>query len=643
MATATAYDQEPQLERSAVTPFSLAVGSLLCIFATNSGTLSRYVWGSGTTDKVHLTYTVVAPFLLLVVALARRLNISRGEWLVIFSMGMIGATMPTYFIGRAMAFIAVPYYAATPENQWGTYFLDQLPNWLIIQPGNALTWYYEGLPAGASIPWSHWLEPLFWWGTVIGAFYGMCLAIIVMFRKQWVEHERIRYPLMEAPLAIVDPDSQNRWPMAMMASPLFWGGFGISFFIIAWNILGWFNPGFTPIKYDLGKIGFGPIFPAIPFRLQPVVIGFTYFANQNIAFSLWFFNILSIFFIGLLNSIGFTANPITIHGGAHFATGALTQGALISLVVFVVWNGRRHLALVLKKALHDDPGIDDSDEMMSYRSALIGFVLCFVHLCAFQFAVGMSPSLVAMFMVGVVILFIGMTRIIIESGIITLRAPQSPQDLTLFTLGSQGLTQANLIGVAMSAIWVGDLKTTVMPALAHSTKLHQQIRSDQRKLLTSILTAMVVGVLATFVCTLYVRYTHGGLETAALKSTPWGYLVAHARQPTGPLRPAIQMTTIGIVVMAVLLLLRYRFPLSPFHPVGFAAGPAYPVNYIVGSIFVTWVVKVALQRFGGGKRIEAAKPFFIGLILGHFFGILIGLIVDRIWFPIDGHSIEIAA
>ena len=50
-----------------------------------------------------------------------------------------------------------------------------------------------------------------------------------------------------------------------------------------------------------------------------------------------------------------------------------------------------------------------------------------------------------------------------------------------------------------------------------------------------------------------------------------------------------------------------------------------------------------LQRFGGGKRIEAAKPFFIGLILGHFFGILIGLIVDRIWFPIDGHSIEIAA
>ena len=643
MAIATTSKTTPAPGRSPVNALTLTVGALLCVFATASGTYSRYIWKSGATDKVHLSYTVVAPFLVLAILFARSLKLSRSQLLVIFSMGMIGATMPTYFIGRAMAQMAVPHYAASPENQWSTYFLDQLPTWLIVQPGEALTWYYEGLPAGAGIPWAHWVEPLFWWGSTIAAFYGMCLSIVVMFRKQWVEHERIRYPLMEAPLAISDREEGSRWPMVMMSSPLFWGGFGISFFIIAWNMLGWALPGFTPIRYNVGEIGFGPIFPKIPFRLQPVVIGFTYFANQNIAFSLWFFNLLSIFLIGFLNSIGFTANPITANGASHFATGAMIQGAFVSLVVFVVWNGRRHLALVLRRAIQGDPTVDDSDEIMSYRSAFLGFVLCFAYLCAFQFAVGMSAPTVAIFMFGVLVLFIGMTRIIIESGVITLRAPQSPQDLSLFTLGTQGLTQANLIGVAMSVMWVGDLKTTIMPVLAHTTKLHQSIQRDKRKLLWSILVAMVIGVVTTFVCTLYARYTNGGLESGAFNSIPWDYLAAHSRERVGPLMPAMQMTVIGIVVMAVLILLRYRFPLLPFHPVGFAAGPAYPVNYIVGSIFVTWLIKVALRRFGGGKRIEAAKPFFIGLILGHFFGMLIGLIVDLIWFPIQGHPIEIAA
>lgn len=165
----------------------------------------------------------------------------------------------------------------------------------------------------------------------------------------------------------------------------------------------------------------------------------------------------------------------------------MIQGAFVSLVVFVVWNGRRHLALVLRRAIQGDPTVDDSDEIMSYRSAFLGFVLCFAYLCAFQFAVGMSAPTVAIFMFGVLVLFIGMTRIIIESGVITLRAPQSPQDLSLFTLGTQGLTQANLIGVAMSVMWVGDLKTTIMPVLAHTTKLHQSIQRDKRKLLWSIL------------------------------------------------------------------------------------------------------------------------------------------------------------
>ena len=33
----------------------------------------------------------------------------------------------------------------------------------------AATWFYEGLPAGASIPWVSWMVPLAWWLLFVAA------------------------------------------------------------------------------------------------------------------------------------------------------------------------------------------------------------------------------------------------------------------------------------------------------------------------------------------------------------------------------------------------------------------------------------------------------------------------------------------
>jgi hypothetical protein len=42
----------------------------------------------------------------------------------------------------------------------------------------------------------------------------------------------------------------------------------------------------------------------------------------------------------------------------------------------------------------------------------------------------------------------------------------------------------------------------------------------------------------------------------------------------------------------------------------------YPTNKLWLSIFIGWLAKNLILRFGGTKMYTAAKPFFLGLIVG---------------------------
>ena len=58
-------------------------------------------------------------------------------------------------------------------------------------------------------------------------------------------------------------------------------------------------------------------------------------------------------------------------GGGTVAVGHEAMGATIALVLFVLWTSRRHLTSVFGKAFGTAPHVDDRDEIMSYRAAVI--------------------------------------------------------------------------------------------------------------------------------------------------------------------------------------------------------------------------------------------------------------------------------
>ncbi len=631
--------------RSPITPWSLGLGAILAVMATVAGTYARFILHTTRLDQNHLSLAAVFPLVLISLFLARPLKLNRGQLIVIFTMALIGATMPTYFIGKLVANIAVPHYLATPENQWREYFEPGLSEYAVVPQGAALTWFFEGLPTGASVPWETWITPVFWWLTVVAAFYGCCLFITVMLRRQWVENERIDYPLMEMPLAVLeDPEPRGFFRIPIMNRPVFWGGFAMSSIVIFWNIISYFQPTFPTIPYRLSSIQLGPTFPAIGIRLYWMVVGFAYFINLDVSLSIWVFNLLTNIEVGIFNRLGGDIGGDEEYSTAPLVMGAQSMGAFAVVVGTGLWMARGHLKDVWRKAVTGDPRIRDDDEIVSYRTCVFGLGICVAYLFVWHVATGMVWSFVPLFLLGCLIMYLGMTRVIAETGLIAIRAPLMPQPFAMFITGTDWLNRDTMVSVALSYSWCGDTKTTIMPALAHGTRLFSSERSHHRDYIVAVVVAMVVGVLASFAFTIYMGYlngaaNYGGLFTGGLARYPWDNLVKKVNDPFATNWKPLLVMGIGAAVTGGLMLLRYRVSWWPLHPIGFAAGPVYPVNSVVFPIFIGWALKSLILRLGGVKAYRDARPFFIGLILGHFVGTGVSFVVDMIWFHGQGHGI----
>ena len=97
---------------------------------------------------------------------------------------------------------------------------------------------------------------------------------------------------------------------------------------------------------------------------------------------------------------------------------------------------------------------------------------------------------------------------------------------------------------------------------------------------------------------------------------------------------------IGAAVMFLLTVVRYRVPWWPLHPLALPVGIcSYSTNFCVFSIFLGWLAKWVLLKFGGNALYKAGRPFFLGIILGFFVGVGVSFVIDVIWFPGHGHSL----
>ena len=627
----------------ALTWRSLGLGLLLVLAASLGGFYARHVLHTTRLAQNHLSLAVVFPYIITVILLRRPFRLNRGELLVIFSMGLISSTLPTYFLSRLVAAIAVPYYLADPTNGWAEYTHEYLPAWTTVPKGPALTWFFEGLPHGETIPWDVWLSPLFWWFSLLAALCTVLFTATVILRRQWIEHERLHYPLMEVPLTLLERDEGAFLPK-IARSPAFWFGFGFSILGILWNLIGYFNPTFPRFPTRLSSIYFGHYFQPIRVNLYWPIVGFAYFIESDVSFSIWFFYLFAVLQEGFLNRFGVKISEANFNGTSFVPIGWQMAGVWLVVVLWGLWIARSHLGAVFRKAIYQDPTVDDSDEMISYRTAVFGLIGGLIYMAFWLIASGLEAWVTVLFLGGMMVVYLGITRIIAETGVITIRAVMMPQTFIMFTFGTAKLSSSSMTALAMASGWHGDMKTTLMPALAHTVKLFDTIKAQKRQLVWSTALAMTVGIVSSVLYIIAMAYetgagNYGSQMSGSLARGPWDFFVKYLRSPVDYDWRKMGFLSSGIVLAAFLYAMRYRFTWWPFHPLGLAAGPAYPVTHVVFPIFLGGIAKFVIMRVGGAKAYKAARPFFLGLIMGYYVGAGLSFFVDWIWFPGRGHGI----
>jgi len=88
--------------------------------------------------------------------------------------------------------------------------------------------------------------------------------------------------------------------------------------------------------------------------------------------------------------------------------------------------------------------------------------------------------------------------------------------------------------------------------------------------------------------------------------------------PKPPASTGLYYMVGGMAIVVVLSMLRSEFAWWPFHPAGYALALSYAMEYFWMPVFIAWLLKFLIIRYGGVRLYRLAVPFFLGLILGDY-------------------------
>jgi hypothetical protein len=151
------------------------------------------------------------------------------------------------------------------------------------------------------------------------------------------------------------------------------------------------------------------------------------------------------------------------------------------------------------------------------------------------------------------------------------------------------------------------------------------LANTARALYVAMVVALLVAVPTSFWAYLDMYYRRGaGTSKVEIWALGFGREFANTlanwiRNPTPPDAPAQIAALVGFAIAALLALARMRFVWFPFHPLAYAVANGWGMHNLWSCVFVGWLIKAVVLRYGGLGRYRELIPFFLGLLLGEFF------------------------
>ncbi len=152
--------------------------------------------------NVVITLTLLTCFNFLLKFILPRYALRHGELLTIYVILSISSAIA----GHDMMQTVVPvipngFWFATQENEWQQLFWRFLPSWMTLDDVSVLQDFYDGDTTFYTKKYmAAWWEPVLWWTLFLSVVIWVMICIDLLIRKQWIEHERLTYPIVRLPI-----------------------------------------------------------------------------------------------------------------------------------------------------------------------------------------------------------------------------------------------------------------------------------------------------------------------------------------------------------------------------------------------------------------------------------------------------------
>ena len=491
-------------------------------------------------------------------------------------------------------------------------------------------WFIRDLPTEQSVPWKAWKGPLLGWGSMLLACWVMMVGLGMIVYPQWRRNERLAFPLLEVYGSIIEDPGDGHLLPPIFRKKSFWVAVAVVFWLEIQEVAKLYLPGAIPaipLRWDLSNLFTEEPLVYLPSFIKRgsimfVLIGIAYFMPTRISLSVWVFVLL----YGAHRVICTAYFPP--YSAAVVAEHRL--GALFGMSAGVLWLGRTHWARALSVAFSRAR----TEEDRALRHAAWMFLAGIAGMIAWLTGVGGIPVIWAVAFTGfgfLVALIIA--RLVCETGMPFLRLDYGYQLSWVKMLPISWISPAVMyFSIVISVLFP---LSSVMNPTAVTTQvagMDGNARPGRRQWMSWVLVAGLLGGLVfSGASHVYSSYHHGstldGKEqpislwgTGRLSSVDKDLRALHNGHLNAPLYSRPFHIGFGAALAGALQYLSLTIPRWPLHPVGLLLVNGFFASTGWPSIFIGWLLKLLILRYGGARLYRAARPVFLGIIVGTVFG-----------------------
>ncbi len=544
-----------------------------------------------------------------------------GEIVTVYFLVMMAAVMSAHdTIEVLVPILTYPFRYANPANRWETDIIPHLPKWLMVtDPGVGERYWIGGASLWRSGDLRLWARPMALWTGFLATLVAAGACVNALLRRQWADHERLAFPLVQLPLELAQP-RQPLW-----TSRLFLMGFTLAVVHDTWFGLHALWPA-IPEPYTrwqtLQQYFTAPPWNAIawlPFAFFPWIMGLGVMLPTDLLFSCWFF-----FIIWKLQPVVAAQQGYTDIPGFPFVF-EQSFGAYVAIAAFALYSARGAIWRGVSSVWR---ALDDSDlgEPMRSRAATVGLALSLTLAWAFLRWTGMAGWIAAASLAIYFVAAIAITRLRAELGTPAHDLGQmGPMRLLPLAFGRDAFRDQDLSALALTHGFNRNYRACPMAVHAEGLRAADRTRTGMGGMFWALIGFAVWGTVCGFVINLDLHYRWGAIShadppyvSAIFGREPYDHIGNVMRNGIAPAQraSAVGAMSVGFSVASVLSVARMRMVGFPFHPVGYAISSNWCMSLMWPSIFAAWAIKSVLLRAGGLRLYRQALPLFLGIVLG---------------------------